>query len=84
MTVQPLSRASVPPFMQKLRPADHISRAAAGTVRAVFDPRDRTPFDVAKEMFPGDQPTTQILRAATSPATTTGTGWASDHATQKV
>jgi len=44
----------------------------------VFDPRDRTPFDVAKEMFPGDQPTTQILRAATSPATTTGTGWASD------
>src|SRR5262252_2906589 len=55
------------------RPADYLFRAAASYVRSHIT--HAKPEICAKQMF-GDPVTDIILRAATSGATTTGSGWA--------
>src|SRR5262249_59876311 len=80
------SRVS-PPFISrtpgpfsKLRPGDHIVRAAAAHLRSAIT-RER-PWTVAKELYgENDKPTEILLRAATNPATLTTTGWARELAT---
>jgi len=80
------SRLSSPPFgarpgpFSKLRPGDHIVRAAAAHLRSAIT-RER-PWTVAKELYgENDKPTEILLRAATNPATLTTTGWARELAT---
>jgi len=57
------------------RPATHVWRAAAAHLRAAIT-RNTSPREIARELWHDDQPTQLILRAATGPATTTGSGWA--------
>ena len=61
--------------VHKTRPAVYLSRAATATLRAYAT--QSTAERVAARMW-GDGATTEILRAATTPATTTGTGWAAE------
>jgi hypothetical protein len=68
---------------KELRPSTPIVRAACAHLRAFID--RSTPEAVAKRMFGRDEVTLEILRkAASTPATTTTTGWAAELATISV
>jgi hypothetical protein len=56
-----------------------LSRAGVALGRAAFDPRARAP-EHAKRAFGDDRGVQTILRAASSPASTTTAGWASEFA----
>lgn len=56
------------------RPAEHFWRAAAATVRAHYE--GIAAAEMVKRMWPDDQVTPIILRAATTQATTTDAAWA--------
>ena len=69
----PLASRSGLPFSRP-RPSLYLYRAAAAHIRA-FVSRD-TPERAAKEMFGRDEVTELLLRAGSTPATTTASGWA--------
>ena len=60
--------------IRKTRPANYLFRAAAAHVRAHVT--RTTPANAAVSMFGRDVVTSTVLRAASNPATTTGSGWA--------
>jgi hypothetical protein len=67
------------PFPGKLRPSDHVVRALLATARAEALGHEADPVRLARKTWPGDAVTPLILtRAATVPADTATTGWASD------
>jgi len=57
-------------------PAIHLARAAAAHVRAFAT--KSTPERVVEKMWGRDVATLEVLRAATTQATTTATGWAKE------
>jgi hypothetical protein len=74
----------------RVRPAQHLFRAVACVVRSASE-RGSSPESVARRLYPRDEPTQLLLRAAaetddkptrlllraaTGPATTTGANWA--------
>jgi hypothetical protein len=69
---------SFSPAPSRLRPADHITRAAAAHVayQANFG-RYKSAEDAARQLFGDDKVTDIVLRAATSPAMVGTSGWAS-------
>src|SRR5262245_52316037 len=59
--------------LERPRAATYLARAATAHVRAFLT--GATPANIAKSLW-GDDVTNLILRAATTPATTTTSGWA--------
>jgi hypothetical protein len=68
--LRPLEESSI----KRARPSVYLFRAAAAHLRAHVT--RSTPEAIARQMYRGDPVTEVVLRAATSPATTTGSGWA--------
>jgi len=68
--LQPAEEGSI----RKARPSVYLFRAAACHLRGHVE--RSTPETIARQMYRGDPVTPTVLRAATSPATTTGVGWA--------
>ena len=68
--------------VRRARPAAYLYRAAAAHMRAVIE--RTTPHSAARALFGNDPVTDVVLRAASSPATTTGATWASALATTAV
>src|SRR5262249_9734032 len=60
--------------LKRARPAVYLYRAGAAHVRAHLT--RSSPEREAKALFNGDPITDMVLRAASSPATTTNAGWA--------
>jgi hypothetical protein len=60
--------------IKRARASTYLFRSAAATLRARVDRAN--PEAVARTMFSGDPVTGILTRAATTPATITGTGWA--------
>jgi HK97 family phage major capsid protein len=55
-----------------------VVRAVLASAKSVFEP-DRNAYRVARAAWPGDRQTLDfVTRAASTPATTTGTGWAAE------
>ena len=76
MNAQLARNAPPAPFAPRLRPADHLFRAAA--VRVIAHQRNVSPDEILKEQYADDRVTPWVIRAATSPATvgTAGSAWA--------
>jgi hypothetical protein len=70
-----------PSFLEPLRPRDHFYRLAFAHAYSHAHGAGRPDVDVIEQLYPGDEPTQILLRAATAPATLTTSGWASDLAT---
>jgi Phage capsid family len=64
------------------RPSDHIVRCLVATAIAQFERADAD--EVCERLYPGDRATALVLRAATAPADTTTSGWASQLATSSI
>src|SRR5262245_16662716 len=62
--------------IRRARPSIYLTRAACAHLRAFVSGRGSTPESAARAMFGNDVVTAEILRAATSPASTTASGWA--------
>jgi len=62
--------------VKEVRPADHVIRSAA--VHAVAHTTGRDPDTVLQKMYPDDEATHLITRAAVAGATTTTSGWAAE------
>src|SRR5215471_1686289 len=79
-SVTPASRGPLavraPGSRLKLRVADHIYRAGVATLRAYLS--GASPEREAKAMFGDDGVTELVLKAASTPATTTVPGWAKE------
>jgi hypothetical protein len=81
-----------PPYAVPLQPDYSAVRARASDalVRAIVAKAHNVTGDhravelVARELFPGDEAVQLVLRGATTPATTTGAGWAAELATTAV
>jgi hypothetical protein len=62
-----------------VRPSDYLVRAILACAQAnLGENRGIGAERLAAEMWPGDEPTRLVLRAATEPATTGTSGWASE------
>jgi len=69
--------SDLPKGARVARPAVHIARAAAATLRAYTS--GQTPSGAARKMFGDSDPVTDyMLRAATAPASTAVSGWAKE------
>jgi hypothetical protein len=79
---RPLSTSADDTGIRKARLCTYLARAASSYVRAAMT--RGTPEGCAKQMFGGDPVTQIVMRAATSQAKTTGSGWADSLAAQTV
>src|SRR5262245_55961775 len=70
------------PTIRKARPSVYFFRACASHVRAHFT--RPTPEAAARDLFGRDVVTDVVLRAASAPATTTTSGWASQLAASTI
>jgi hypothetical protein len=69
-----MNKPLVPEDIKKARPAIYLFRAAACHLRAHAE--KTTPAAITRQMFKGDVVTDLVIRAASSPASLTGAGWA--------
>jgi hypothetical protein len=63
--------------LPRMRPSDLFVRMACAHVHTAVR-RDRTLFEALKHLFPDDRITAPVARSASTPATLTGAGWASE------
>src|SRR4051794_16661138 len=81
----PFARRPLVPEDLQRRPRDYVSRAATAHFVARADPAHySSPDDAAVKLFGRDDPAAMLVRAATSPATMTASGWASQLAVASV
>ena len=66
----------------RTRPADNLVRCAVAILRG--QPGTGGPEAILQTLYPDDQPSPLLLRAATTPATLTGSAWADALATPSV
>jgi len=66
------------PFMPNERPrsAIYVERAFIAAAKAAANLADRNPEAMAKRLWPRDTVTPALIRATTTPASTSGSGWA--------
>jgi hypothetical protein len=76
--VQPLEETS----LKRARPSVYLFRGAAAHLRGHVE--KTSPEFAARQMYRGDPVTDVVLRAASSPATVTGSGWADALAAQSI
>jgi capsid protein len=69
-------RPLVPEDIKTARPCVYLIRAASAHLRSFIT--GATPSNAARSMFADDRVTDVIIRAATTPATTTTSGWAKE------
>src|SRR6516165_10273821 len=62
--------------LQSTRAATYLARAGAAMLRGYV--KKLPPARIAEQLWSRDNVTPEILRAATTPATTTTTGWAAE------
>jgi hypothetical protein len=86
-THQPIHRPfPLPRDLAEPRQASHVlARAVLAMARTVYDADRTAAVDIARQLWKGDAATLEIVqRAATSPATITTSGWASQLAATAV
>jgi len=79
---RPLVPEDVPGGVRRARPSIYLYRSAAAYVRAHV--MNSTPEAAARSLYGNDVVTAEILKAATTQATTTSTGWAGALAQQAI
>ena len=84
LAIERMTPSPFPP-RARLRPSTHLFRAAAAHVYRAVERARKEPEAVARTLFGQiDEPTRILLRAASDPATVTGTGWAAEIAQHAV